>query len=58
MALYDKSGTKTSAFGSPGRINHDSSSFYSSKLYQDLPGETGIPYIENPIQREHLDQVF
>ena len=30
-------GTKTSAFGTKGRINHDSSKFYNSKLYQDLP---------------------
>ena len=34
-----KMGTKTSAFGSPGRINHDSSSFYTSKLYEGLPKE-------------------
>ncbi len=28
-------GTRTSAFGSPGRANHDSSDFYNSRLYQD-----------------------
>lgn len=28
-------GTRTSAFGSPGRANHDSSDFYSSRMYQD-----------------------
>ncbi|GBD92353.1 DNA adenine methyltransferase YhdJ [bacterium BMS3Abin04] len=29
-------GTKTSSFGTNGRINHDSSKFYDSKLYKDL----------------------
>ncbi|MEP0862293.1 MAG: site-specific DNA-methyltransferase [Ignavibacterium sp.] len=28
--------TKTSAFGTNGRINHDSSKFYNSKLYSEL----------------------
>jgi len=29
-------GTKTSAFGTNGRINHDSSKFYNSKLYKEF----------------------
>lgn len=29
-------GTTTSAFGAPGRINHDSSKFYKSKMYENL----------------------
>jgi len=29
-------GTKTSPFGTNGRINHDSSKFYDSKLYKEL----------------------
>ena len=29
-------GTKSSSFGTNGRINHDSSKFYDSKLYKDL----------------------
>lgn len=33
---YKRNGTKTSSFGTPGRINHDSSKFYNSKLYQGL----------------------
>jgi len=32
-------GTKTSPFGTPGKINHDSTPFYSSNLYKDLPKE-------------------
>jgi modification methylase len=31
--------TETSSFGTPGRISHDASKFYSSRLYEGLPGE-------------------
>jgi len=51
-------GTQTSPFGSPGRINHDSTSFYASKLYESLPTEEVSEYIEAPIPPEFLDKVF
>ncbi len=35
MTKSKHSGTRTSAFGSPGRANHNSSDFYQSRLYQD-----------------------
>jgi len=53
-----KKGTETSAFGSPGRINHDSSSFYSSRLYEGLPQEEAVRYVENPVPPEFLNKVF
>jgi len=53
-----KMGTKTSAFGSPGRINHDSTPFYTSKLYDGLPKEEIIKYVENPVPTEFLDKIF
>src|SRR4030066_628505 len=53
-----RNGTKTSAFGSPGRIGHDSSSFYASRLYEELPKENHVKYIENPIPVEILDKIF
>jgi site-specific DNA-methyltransferase (adenine-specific) len=53
-----KTGTKTSAFGSPGRINHDSTPFYTSKLYEGLPKEEIIKYVENPVAPEFLDKIF
>lgn len=48
-------GTETSAFGTNGRINHDSSKFYNSKLYSELgekkildKNENNFPdYLEN-----------
>jgi len=53
-----KGGTKTSAFGSPGRINHDSTPFYTSKLYEGLPKDEVIRYVENPVPPEFLDKIF
>lgn len=54
----DKRGTKTSAFGSPGRINHDSTVFYTSRLYEGLPAEKRTEYIETPIPPQFLDKIF
>ncbi len=53
-----KRGTQTSSFGSPGRINHDSTAFYTSKLYEGLPMEKRAEYIEVPIQSQFLDKIF
>ncbi|MCD4784408.1 MAG: site-specific DNA-methyltransferase [Candidatus Eremiobacteraeota bacterium] len=50
--------TKTSAFGSPGRTGHDSRPFYNSKLYENLPNEKTIKYVENPIPSGCLDKIF
>ena len=53
-----KKGTKTSSFGSPGRINHDSTTFYTSRLYESLPKEQKMKYVENPIPKEFLNKIF
>ncbi len=53
-----KKGTKTSSYGSPGRINHDSTSFYSSNLYRDLPTEEKMDYVENSISVQFLDKLL
>lgn len=53
-----KNGTKTSSFGSPGRINHDSSPFYSSKLYDGLPKEELIDYVENTVPSDFIDKIY
>jgi site-specific DNA-methyltransferase (adenine-specific) len=47
--------TKTSSFGTPGRISHDSGEFYSSRLYENIPGETEKSYNENPVPLDYLD---
>jgi DNA modification methylase len=53
-----RKGTKTSAFGSPGRIGHDSSAFYAGKLYDALPKDSKVPYVETPVPEEVLDHVL
>jgi DNA modification methylase len=56
--LKKRTGTRTSAFGSPGRVNHDSTPFYASKLYEGLPKEEIVDYVENPVPPEFLDKIF
>lgn len=54
-----KGGTKTSSFGSPGRIGHDSSKFYNSRLYENIPIEKKkVVYLENEIRKEFLNKNF
>ena len=53
-----KRGTQTSSFGSPGRINHDSTTFYTSKLYEGLPAEKRTEYIETSVPPQFLDKIF
>ncbi len=53
-----KRGTQTSAFGTPGRVNHDSSRFYGSKLYQGLKQDKKIKYVENPLNSSVLNKIF
>ena len=51
-------GTVTSSFGTPGRINHDSSKFYNSKLYEGLKPETKTKYIEHEIPEQYLNRIY
>lgn len=53
-----KNGTTTSSFGSPGRINHDSSQFYNSRLYEGLINDEKVKHIENKISQEYLNKHF
>jgi len=54
-----RKGTKTSAFGAPGRIGHDSSRFYASKLYETLPQQRdSVEYIESPIDPSVLNTIL
>ncbi len=50
--------TQTSSFGVLGRINHDSSKFYSRKLYNEFKIQEEDKYIENPIPEEYLNKIF
>ncbi len=50
--------TETSAFGSPGRRGHDSSRFYAGRLYEGLPGERRVNYVENPLPPAAANTIF
>ncbi|MCX8055028.1 MAG: site-specific DNA-methyltransferase [Ignavibacteria bacterium] len=51
-------GTETSAFGTNGRINHDSSKFYNSKLYKELEVSKVIDKSENDFPVELENQII
>ena len=47
--MKKKNGTESSDFGTSGRINHDSSKFYNSKLYSTLDDKVEIDKTENTL---------
>lgn len=51
--------SKTSGFGTTPRISHDSSQYYNSRLYSELPGEDGAPPgPDNPFPAELENQII
>ncbi|MCX7877269.1 MAG: site-specific DNA-methyltransferase [Ignavibacteria bacterium] len=53
-----KKGTKTSSFGTSCRINHDSSEFYSSKLYSTLKTKKIDKETENKLPAELVNKLI
>jgi len=53
-----KTGTQTSSFGAPGRIGHNSTKFYKSRLYEGQEIKRQSQYIENTIASSILDRLF
>lgn len=56
--IIKKIGTSTSSFGTNGRINHDSSKFYSSKLYSELEGKKVIDKTENELPKQFINKII
>lgn len=50
--------SKTSSFGSPSRVSHDSTAFYASRMYEDAPKEAAVEYKENPLPNEFVNKIF
>ncbi|WP_288007906.1 site-specific DNA-methyltransferase [Thermofilum sp.] len=52
--------TKTSSFGVSGRVSHDSTPFYSRKLYMNmnLPKPSQKDLVENEVPIEFLDKII
>jgi site-specific DNA-methyltransferase (adenine-specific) len=53
-----KQGTATSSFGTPGRIGHDSSIFYKSRLYEGINKGNTVKFTENSIPENFRNQIF
>lgn len=53
-----KKGTTTSSFGTNGRINHDSTIFYDSKLYSELRQAEIVDKSENEFPKEFIDKII
>ena len=51
-------GTQTSSFGSSGRINHDSSKFYNSKMYKNLNGNKVEDIVDREFPKEHENRII
>jgi len=51
-------GTESSTFGSNGRINHDSSKFYNTKLYTELEGKVVTDKTENELPQELTNKLI
>jgi modification methylase len=50
--------TETSSFGTPGRISHDSSRFYNSRLYEGMKKEKDADNKEAPVTEENINKLF
>jgi DNA modification methylase len=53
-----RTATETSSFGTPGHINHDSTKFYKSRLYEGLRNYRKVLYIENKIPDKNINKFF
>ena len=58
MSTAHKEGTRTSSFGTNGRINHDSSKFYDSKLYKELKSPVEVCNEINQFPNEYLNSII
>lgn len=58
MKEKKRKGTSTSSFGVTSRENHDSTMFYSQKIYKGLKTEKKVEYMEENIPKEILDKIL
>ena len=56
--MKKENGTSTSSFGTSGRINHDSSKFYNSKLYSELELKKEINVADNDFPPAYLNKLI
>ncbi len=55
---FNRTQTSTSSFGTSGRIGHDSSKFYASKLYEGTEGRDHSDDVEMAIDKALLNKIY
>ena len=55
---HKRKATSTSAFGTSGRVAHDSSSYYARRLYEGLPVAVDVDYAERALPVSAVDRFF
>jgi site-specific DNA-methyltransferase (adenine-specific) len=58
LKINRKNGSSTSSFGTPSRINHDSSKFYDTKLYNKLKASKKTDDSENPVPDRLINTII
>ncbi len=58
MKQFNRERTKTSSFGTSGRVNHDASEFYDSKLYKELSNCNDISKTVNEFPNKLLNTII
>lgn len=56
--MKKQNGTETSSFGTSGRFNHDSTKFYSSKMYQNTSNQELENSQENSIPKNVINKIL
>lgn len=56
--MTKRKGTETSAFGTSGRISHDSSTFYNSRLYQGRHPPEEVEFVEKEAPDTVVNRLF
>lgn len=56
--MANTAGTKTSSFSTKGRINHDSSKFYNSKMYEELGQTDFVCKIDNTFPEKYKNTLI
>ena len=56
--MNKKNGTHTSSFGTSGRINHDSTKFYNSKLYSEIEIVESKNKNENIVDKKNTNIIY
>lgn len=51
-------GTESSSFGTSGRVSHDSSKFYDSKLYSTLDEKESLVKTESQLSQEYINKTI